>query len=442
VSAALAQLPTALVLGVVKDSSGAVVPDVALTARNVETGQTRTTITAPDGSYRFAALPVGRYELRAEHQGFRSEMRRGLTLSVGLEAVVHFTLELGALEQTVAVTAEAPLVNTTSGSLGGLVDEQKVAELPLNGRNYIQLSLLQPGIMEHRSKSQTGNESMGTWYSSNGAPVRSNSFLLDGAPLQSYGGASPASMSGSTLGVEGIREYRVITNSFSAEYGMTMGSQMTIVSKGGTNAFHGSLFEYLRNDNLDARNFFDRKTALTPGRLPEFKRNNFGASFGGPIRRDKFFVFGTYEGLRQRLGLTTVSNTIPTAARLGQVEPVIRPLLALFPEPNLPNNQLTFPSSEKNRDEYGQVRADHNLSDSDSWFLRYTVTDGERAAPLALHSQPGQPRHAQPDRVRGPRGCRSAPGQRGSDHPDGYSVPADSVRAQDTLLADWAVRKW
>ncbi|MBI2815587.1 MAG: TonB-dependent receptor [Acidobacteria bacterium] len=373
-----AQLPTATILGTVKDSSGAVVAGAPLTARNTETGQTRTTATAADGSYRLAALPVGSYEIRVEQAGFQREVRSGLTLTVGQEAVVNFTLQVGAVEQTVAVTAEAPLVNTTSGSLGGLVDEQKMADLPLNGRNYIQLSLLQPGVLEHRSKSATGNETQGTWYSSNGAPVRSNNYMLDGAIMQNFGGTNTGSMSGATLGVEGIREYRVITNSFSAEYGMTMGSQMVIVSKGGTNSLHGSVFEYLRNDNLDARNFFDRKTALTPGRLPEFKRNNFGASLGGPIVHDKLFVFGTFEGLRERLGVTTVSNTIPTSARQGAVAPVIQPLLALYPEPNLPNNQYTYPYSEPNRDDFGQVRVDNTLSDSDSWFVRYTATDGER----------------------------------------------------------------
>ncbi|OFW37765.1 MAG: hypothetical protein A3J28_01850 [Acidobacteria bacterium RIFCSPLOWO2_12_FULL_60_22] len=360
-ASAVAQLPTATVLGVVKDSSGAVVPGASLAIRNVETGQSRTATTGEGGAYRFAALPVGNYEIRVEHPGFQTVVRSGLVLTVSQEAVVNFALEVGGIEQTVAITAEAPLVNTTSGSLGGLVDERRVAELPLNGRNYIQLTLLQPGVMEHRTKSP-GNETVGTWFSSNGAPVRSNSYLLDGAMIQGYGGTNTASMSGSTLGIEGIREYRVITNSSSAEYGMTMGSQMVIVSKGGSNTFHGSLLEYLRNDNLDARNFFDRKTALTPGRLPEFKRNNFGGSFGGPIRKDQLFFFGVYEGLRERLGVTTLSNVIPPSAKVEgglvpQIAAVTRPLLALFPDPNLlPGNQFTFPFSQPTREDYGQMR--------------------------------------------------------------------------------------
>src|SRR3970282_1990412 len=171
----------------------------------------------------------------------------GLTAAVAQEAVVNFTLQVGAVEQPVAVTAEAPLVNTTSGSLGGLVDEQKVAELPLNGRNYVDLALLQPGVQKNRVRVAGGGIG-GTGYSSNGAPLASNNATLDGARVNSMVGSTTAtSSSGNTLGIEGIREFRVVTNALSAEYGMAMGSQMVIVTKGGTNNFHGSLFEYHRN---------------------------------------------------------------------------------------------------------------------------------------------------------------------------------------------------
>ena len=374
-------MPSATILGTVADASSAIIPGATVTARNVETGQSRSIITGADGTYRLAQLPVGVYELRTEHPGFRSEVRR-LELSVTQEAVVNVTLGVGGIEQTVTVTAEAPLVNTTSGALGGLVDEKKVAELPLNGRNYISLTLLQPGVSEHRSKS-AGNETIGTWYSSNGAPVRSNSYLLDGAPMQSYGGSNTASMSGSTLGIEGIREYRVITNGFGAEYGMTMGSQMMIVSKGGTNTFHGSLFEYLRNDNLDARNFFDLKSERTPGRLPEFKRNNFGAAFGGPIRKDKAFFYLVYEGYRERLGVTKVSDTIPVSAKAdtARVAPVVRPILALYPNPNLPGDRFTFPFSQPTREDFGQARVDYTFNQNDTAFIRYTTTSASRTEP-------------------------------------------------------------
>ena len=312
----VAQLPTGTVLGTVRDSTGAVVPGATVTARNTETGLTRTIESGADGSYRFAALPVGVYEVRAEQAGFRTEVRRGMPLAVGQEAVLHFALEVGAVEQTIEVSGEAPLVNTTSGSLGGLVDERQVSDLPLNGRNYINLTLLQPGIVQHDTQSQTGRGA-GIWFSANGAPPRSNFYMLDGTPIGNTDGATSASAAGSTLGVEGIREWRILTNSYSAEYGMRVGAQMSIVSKGGTNEFHGSLFEYLRNSALDARNFFDYTTETRPWRLPPFRRNQFGGSVGGPIQRDKLFFFATYEGLRERLGLSPVLNVLGAGCHGG-----------------------------------------------------------------------------------------------------------------------------
>src|SRR5437667_2908442 len=309
---AMPQLPTGTILGTIKDPTGAVIPGAASAAKNVETGLTRSAGSAEDGSYRLSALPVGSYEMRVELPGFRTEVRSGLTLTVSQEAVVNFALQPGAVDQTVVVTEDAPLVNTTSGALGGLVDEQKVAELPLNGRNFIDLTLLTPGITQHRNLAVAAS-TVGLWFSSNGAPLRSNNYLLDGAPMTNLTQGTSASQDGSTLGIEGIREYRVITNSFSAEYGMTMGSQATMVTKGGTNTLHGSLFEYFRNSALDAHNFFDYKTPASDRRLPAFTRNQFGGSLGCPIKKDKTFLFGVYEGLRHRFGVTTISTPIPAA---------------------------------------------------------------------------------------------------------------------------------
>ena len=399
-----AQLPTATILGTVKDASGAVVPDAKLTAKSTETGQSRITTSAGDGSYRFPSMPVGTYEIRAEQSGFQAEVRTGLTLAVGDEAVVNFSLQVGAVEQTVAVTAEAPLVNTTSGSLGGLVSEQKVADLPLNGRNYVDLGLMQLGVSQdniNRGGNTSGPANVGTWFSSNGAPARSNNYMLDGAILQNYSNTTSAGSSGSTLGVEGVREFRLVTNSFSAEYGLRMGSQMTIVSKSGTNQFHGSAFDYLRNSALDARNFFDRITPTTPRRLPSFTRNQFGGAFGGPIRKDKTFFYAVFESLKERKGLTNVSTTIPAAchtannvvgsdciATLGAgtltVNPVVRPLLALYPVPNLANNQFTFPFSEPTDEYYGQMRVDQTINSNNNFFARYTGDSDAQILPFTF----------------------------------------------------------
>jgi Carboxypeptidase regulatory-like domain/TonB dependent receptor-like, beta-barrel len=384
-SLAFAQLPSATILGVVRDASGALIPGTTLTATNTETGLSRMVISGDDGSYRFAALPVGSYEVRAALTGFQTAVRSGLTLAVGQDAVINFTLEVGQVTETVEVTGEAPLVNTTSSSLGGLVTEENVADLPLNGRNFIDLTFLQPGVAKNENMTRGGTFT-GSWFSSNGSPVRSNTYMLDGAVMGNWLGGASSSIANTTLGIEGIREWRVVTNNFSAEYGLTMGSQMAIVTKSGTNEFHGSLFEYLRNSALDARNFFDYKTALTPGRLPPFKRNNFGGSIGAPIVKDKLFFFGTYEGLRERLGITSVVNTIPAECRTeplpadgscrfdGErtIAPIIKPVLALFPLPNLPGNQHTFAFSQPTDENYGQGRLDWSMSSTDTMFARLT----------------------------------------------------------------------
>jgi len=208
---AMSQLPTATILGTIKDSTGAVVPGAAITARNREIGLTRVSASTADGSYRLSALPVGTYEVRAERSGFRAGVRSALTLTISDEAAVNFTLEPGGVDQTVTVTGELPLVNTTSGALGGLADARRVAELPLNGRNFMDLVLLQPGITQHKNLG-AGSSTVGLWFSSNGSPLMSNNYLLDGTITTNLTNATSAAQDGSTLGVEGIREFRVFTN--------------------------------------------------------------------------------------------------------------------------------------------------------------------------------------------------------------------------------------
>jgi hypothetical protein len=361
-----AQLPTATIIGVVKDASGAVIPGVAVTLTSSATGLTRSAVTSETGSYRFSALPVGTYDIRAELAGFQSKVEQGLRVAVGDEAVLNITLEVGAAAETVSVTAEAPVVNTTSGTLGSLVSEQTVADLPLNGRNYNDLTLMQTGVAENRAASTAGTLN-GIQFSSNGAPTRSNLFTLDGTIMNDLHNTGASSSNENSLGVEGIREYRVVTNSFSAEYGLNMGSQVTLVTKSGTNDVHGSVFHFLRNSALDARNWTDRNTK------PPFRRNNFGFSLGGPVRRDKLFFFGTYEGLRQSR-TTTDLLTIPSmAARQdGGLVPMIaasvRPYLQFWPTPNGEDlggglARLSKASTETQSEDYVQGRADYNAGD-------------------------------------------------------------------------------
>src|SRR5882762_5325208 len=310
---AFAQLNVGTILGTVKDTSGGVMAGATVTALNTETGSSRTATTGDDGVYRFSALPVGHYDVKIERSGFKTATKKGVVLDVAGEVVLNFALEVGASAVQVEVTGEAPQVNTTSGSLGGLVSEEKIAELPLNGRNFLDLTLLQPGVSQSTVVINLGGGTQGAIYSSNGAPIISNSFLLDGTPMQTVFGFNGASASGTTLGVDGIREYKVVTNAFSAEYGMNMGSQMTIVSKGGGNQFHGDVFEYLRNRVLDARNFFDTSYQQSGKRNPQYERNNFGGAFGGPIKKDKTFFWGVYEGLRQVKGNPVIAKGIPAA---------------------------------------------------------------------------------------------------------------------------------
>jgi hypothetical protein len=242
-----AQLSNGTFLGVVKDSSGAVVPGATVTVQSLETNQTRKATTDTNGSFRVPALPVGHYDVRVEHGGFKTATQTGLNLEVGQEAVIDFNLQVGTSEQTVQVTGEAQQVNTTNSTLGSVVSEQTMADLPLNGRNYTDLTLLQPGINQHKNLSNSGGNQPGTVFSSNGAPIQSNSFYLDGASLISTYNVSSSSGTGNALGVDGIREYKVVTNITSAEYGMTMGSQTLLVSRSGTNGFHGDGFEFFRN---------------------------------------------------------------------------------------------------------------------------------------------------------------------------------------------------
>jgi hypothetical protein len=406
-------IPTGTISGVVKDSSGLLVPNASVTIVNIESNFQRTAQTSDNGMYRFPALPIGHYNVKVQMTGFKTETQRDLTLDVAQEAVVNLTMEVGGVEQQVVVTAEAARVDTTTSSLGHIVDNRQVAELPLNGRNFVDLTLMQTGITQFQNNNFGTDGLFGQFYSSNGAPLRSNMYTLDGAIMGNIEAASASSISGLSLGLDGISEYRVMTNSFSAEYGLVMGSQTTIVTKGGTNQFHGDVFEYLRNSALNARNYFDVLYSLpttVPGggrRTAPFQRNQFGGSLGGPIRKNKTFFFGTYEGFREvsgnppNVGVTptipaachtpvvggiqTVTNSCDSALKPGQTEkvtPTIQPILALWPIPNVqPGNQFTYLSTARTHEDYAQGRIDHNISSSDTLFGRYTYDNTNETYP-------------------------------------------------------------
>ena len=260
------------------------------------------------------SLPLGPQEVKAEKLGFNPRSRTGVTLVVGQEAVVNLVLTIGELSERVVVTDETPLVNTTTSAVSGVVGEQQIKDLPLNGRSFDNLITLNPGAVNYSAmKSAETSTSNGNTFSVDGRRTYENLFLLNGIEYtgSSQLAISPGGVSGELLGIDAIREFNVLTDTYGAEYGKRAGAQISVVTQSGTNQLHGSLFEFLRNSDLDARNFFDQAS------VPPFRRNQFGGSLGGPIKKDKWFLFGNYEGFRQVLAESNVSVVPDADARQG-----------------------------------------------------------------------------------------------------------------------------
>ncbi len=394
----LAQVTTGTILGVVHDGTGAVVPGVSITARNLETGLTRTAVTSEQGRYQMPSLGLGNYEMQAAIEGFQTELRRGIELTLGREAVVDFVLQVGAVTQTLEVTGEAPLVETTSSSVSGVVESKQIVNLPLNGRSFDELALLQPAITTAKFQTRQLQGGFTTKMSIRGARPEQNSFLLDGTDVMGPTNQIPGGVGGQSFGVDTVREFRVETTTYSAQFGRATGGVINVVTKSGTNELRGSVFEFIRNSALDARNFFD------PGDSPPaFRRNQFGASLGGPIRKDKTFFFGSYEGLREGLGLSLLATVPTAAARQGRipnpraaagfdqitVNPAVKPYLdALYPLPNGRDfgdgsGEYVYSATRPTREDYFNVRGDHNFSSNDSLFGRFTFDDGIRDTPTS-----------------------------------------------------------
>lgn len=375
------------ITGSVQDATGAVVAGARVQARNVETALTRSAQADDSGRFAFPSLPAGIYEVRVEMAEFRPLVRRDIQLSLGETQNLTLTLEVGGAEQEVTITAQAPAVNTSTSELSYLVAGNDLRELPLNGRNWTDLSLLQPGVVAFPHRDGGSVVAHGLAMSINGQDPRSNTYLLDGTPQNPFTNGPAGSAASTALGMDTIREFRVETNAYSAEFGRTFGGQINVLTKSGTNDLHGTVFHYLRNDNLDARNFFD------PAQQPEFKRNQFGATVGGPLVEDKTFFFLGYEGLREQLG-RTINSEVPDAnARLGiingvnyGVAPAVQPYLNEYPLPNGPSlgNGIAlyrFGFNQQLRQDFGQVRLDHHFSDRHQMFTRYTFDDAAQFLP-------------------------------------------------------------
>ncbi len=386
-----AQGPTASISGTVRDQTGAVLPSANIQVTNLENGRVRNVVTDAGGRYRVPSLESGTYTVQASLAGFRTTVKTGITLTVGSEAVVDLTTEVGQVSESVTVAAETPLVQTTSAELSGLVGDKEIRDLPLNGRSYEALAFLQPGVAQFAGAS-TGTiarvaNGAGAKMSVSGSPGDYSSFLLDGTDIHDHAGFTPGSVARNNLGVDSILEFRVFTQNYSAEYGRTAGGVVTAVTRSGNNSLHGSVFEFLRNNALDARQFFDR------GGTKPFRRNQFGAAAGGPIRRDHTFFFVNYEGLRERLS-TTNSSTVPSLdARQGivrgvnvGVSPAIRPYLNLWSPPNgrdfgdgTAEFLWVFPNPT--REDFGSVRIDHQFSEKHYLFGRLSLDDTEMLLP-------------------------------------------------------------
>jgi hypothetical protein len=394
---------TAAISGKVEDPTGSGVSGTTVTVRSVETGAVRTTTTDQDGNYSVLSLPLGAQEVKAEKQGFKSALRTGVNLEVGEEAVVNLRIEVGDLAQQVTVSEETPLVNATTSQTSGTVDEREVKDLPLNGRSFDDLIALNPGAINYELKSANTSTSNGNTFSVAGRRPADNLFLLNGIE---YTGSSqlaitPGGVSGELLGIDAVREFNVLTDTYSAEYGKRSGAQVEVVTQSGTNALHGSAYEFIRNSALDAKNYFDQ------GTIPPFRQNQFGAALGGPIRKDKLFLFGNYEGFRQSKALSNVTVVPDDKVRLGELpnsktgiystpanlNPAMLKYTTLWPEVNGPELLVNGVNSgaalsynhplQHIREDFGTTRMDYALSQRDSLTGSYTIDDGDSTIPAA-----------------------------------------------------------
>ena len=414
---------SAAISGRVTDPAGATVSGATVTAKNVENGETRSTVTDDAGRYWIPAVPVGEYEMHVTKTNFQEQIQAGIHLVVGQEATVDFGLRLGQVTEQVKVDADAPVVNLTPADISGLVGEQQVKDLPLNGRSYDELMTLDPGVVnftwEKTGGTGVSNSTAANMFSVAGNRPQQNLFLLNGIE---YTGAAennmqPGGTSGVMLGVDAVREFNLLTNAYGAEYGKHPGGQVTIITQGGTNDWHGSVFEFLRNNIFDAPNFFDL------GSAPPFRRNQFGAASGGPILKGKTFLFANFEGFRQSLHQTStafvpdndVRNCIGTPGcsalvnntpvTLGSKCPTAQPqhtaclnevwnLLSLWPVSNVAQGaslvnsgiaQASYNPLQTIREDFGTMRADRVLSSADSVAVVYTIDDSADQTATAIN---------------------------------------------------------
>lgn len=380
----LAQSTTGSISGAVTDQSKAVLPGVTVTVTNPETGLQRSVITDTEGRYRALSLPPGTYSVTAELVGFSKAETTGHRVQIGADLPVNLTLGVGTLQESVTVTAEVTTLDLSAAVVGGVVTTKQISELPLNGRSFMQLATLQPGVSVSRTTERdfTGGFG-GTQISIAGARPEQTGYLLEGTNISDISDKAPSSVAGVLLGVDTVQEFSVQTHGYSAEFGRAAGGIISAVTKSGTNKFRGTVFEFLRNSAMDSKGFFDEGDDP-----PGFKRNQFGGTLGGPLVRNRLFFFASYEGLRERLATTRFAR-LPTAAakngilpvagggtRQVTVSPIIRPYLdLLFPNPNGVDfgdgtGQLSFAPTEPTNEDFVVGKIDFNRRGSDNFSVR------------------------------------------------------------------------
>ncbi len=409
--AAHGQQETATIVGTVTDGTGAIVPGATVMVTNVQTNISLTTQTDDRGAFAVASLRPGEYSLTVELSGFQKTIRTGVILQVAQVARIDLTLQTGQLTETVEVVGNSPILETQTSSRGAVIDEKQIVELPLNGRDYNQLALLSPGVLPGTPRLASVN--FKGVLNVNGNRTFNNVFLLDGVDNISYSN----SFRGENVqlvqpSIEALQEFKIQTNAYSAEFGRSSGAVVNAVIKSGTNTLRGSVYEFLRNDSLDANNFFSNALGAPK---PKRERNQFGVAAGGPLVRNKTFWFGDYEGLRDQEGIPRVRQ-VPTAAEKAGLfsaavvdpfaagrpqfsrnpagqwvipsnrwDPVGAAIVALIPDPNVPNSTIyaSTPVTDTRQDQF-DVRIDHQFSSNVSTFGRYSFVDTLTFRPAPL----------------------------------------------------------
>ena len=396
-----AQVAGGTLSGSITDPSGAVVASAQVVIKNSATGVARSVTTNADGFYSAANLLPGEYEVAVSATGFNTGIKKGITINVGSQPVFNLALQIGTVANTVEVSIEAPTDQLTSSEISATVNATTVRELPLNGRSWTDLAALQPGVSTIQTQpsfatgADRGNRGFGQQLTISGARPQQNNYRLDGISLNDYANGAPGSVLGGNMGVDAIQEFSVLTSNYSAEYGKTSGGVVNAITRSGTNAFHGSAYEFLRNSALDARKFFEDPTQPKA----TFRRNQFGGTFGGPIVKDRTFFFADYEGNRQAKGIanpdtvpsaaarqgilhctsTDVTNNVPGCTSTASthtvtVDPAVQKYLQLYPVPQdcgADQCGIVFSAQQVVSENFFTTRIDHKFSDKDSVFGTY-----------------------------------------------------------------------